>query len=167
QALVNPELDKEISLLREIVASGRTARSTVNIRIRQPLQRVTIAGSTELFGKLKSHEKEIKEELNVKFVEYATDLDIFQERQIQPNFGVIGPKFKQDSQRVASALKSLGSDEITELLRELENSGKTTIEVDGSTSPITLTQEDFRVEAIPKEGITLNSVYAKGHGPRV
>ncbi|MFQ5978987.1 MAG: isoleucine--tRNA ligase [Candidatus Heimdallarchaeota archaeon] len=164
QALINPELEKEISLLREIVASGRTARSTVNIRIRQPLQNVTLAGSTELFGKLKSHEKDIKEELNVKSVEYATDLDIFQERRIQPNFGVIGPKFKQDSQRVASALKSLGSDEIAGLLRELENSGKATIDGEGSTSPITLTQEDFRVEAIPKEGIILESLSSgKGH----
>jgi isoleucyl-tRNA synthetase len=164
KSLINSELEEEIGLLREIVASGRTARSNVNIRIRQPLQRVTLAGPVELFGKLKSYENEIKEELNVKSVEYATDLDIFQERRIQPNYGVVGPKFKQDSQHVANALKSMASDEVSELLHEIESSGKAARDVEGIASSITLTQEDFRVEVIAKEDIILESLNSgKGH----
>ncbi|MHA2496166.1 MAG: isoleucine--tRNA ligase, partial [Candidatus Hodarchaeales archaeon] len=164
KSLINSELEEEIGLLREIVASGRTARSNVNIRIRQPLQRVTLAGPVELFSKLKSYENEIKEELNVKSVEYASDLDIFQERRIQPNYGVVGPKFKQDSQHVANALKGMTSDEISELLQEIESSGKAARDVEGIANSITLTQEDFRVEVIPKEDIILESLNSgKGH----
>ncbi|MFX0113771.1 MAG: isoleucine--tRNA ligase [Candidatus Hodarchaeota archaeon] len=164
ERLINPELEEEIDLLREVIISGRTARSNVNIRIRQPLQRVILAGPAELFNKLKSYENEINEELNVKSIEYATDLDVFQERRIQPNFGIIGPKFKQNSQRVADALKNMTGNEITGLLQELESAGKATRNVEGIDEPVTLTQNDFRVEVIPKEDVILESLNSgRGH----
>ena len=91
-------------------------------------------------------------------------MDIFQERRILPNFGIIGPKFKQHSQQVADTLKAMSSNEIAGFLEELEALGKVERNMEGIDDLVTLTHEDFRVEVVPKEDIVMESLGSgKGH----
>ncbi len=160
ESLINDNLESEMALLRDIIASGRTARVNTNVRIRQPLQEVTLVGPSGLFAQVKRVESEIKEELNVKAVNYATALKIFQERRILPNFGILGPKFKQNSQHVANFLKNMSLDQMEELLKDLETQEEVEITIFDVESPVSITKKDFRIEVIPKEDVVLESLSA-------
>jgi isoleucyl-tRNA synthetase len=75
----------EIGEVRRIVELGRQARSTSGLKLRQPLRRLVVQGTT-----LADHADELRDELRVKEVEFgpveATEL------RVRPNLPVLGPK---------------------------------------------------------------------------
>jgi isoleucyl-tRNA synthetase len=81
------ELLAEIAEVRRVVELGRQARSASQLKLRQPLRRLVVAGASE---RAKAHTEEIAEELRVKGVEFgevgASEL------RVKPNLPVLGPK---------------------------------------------------------------------------
>jgi len=69
--LINPGLEKQMKLAREIVEKGHAARKKAGIKVRQPLAKLTVSGLPVPSKKLKLLKKLIKQELNVKDVQFT------------------------------------------------------------------------------------------------
>ncbi|MCG8451466.1 MAG: isoleucine--tRNA ligase, partial [Pirellulales bacterium] len=71
---VDQTLSEQMNLVREITSLGRQARSSAELKVRQPLAKVEVILADMTHGAwLESHAALIAEELNVKAVEFATD----------------------------------------------------------------------------------------------
>jgi isoleucyl-tRNA synthetase len=81
------ELLAEIAEVRRVVELGRQARSASQLKLRQPLRRLVVAGASE---RAQAHTDEIAEELRVKDVEFG-EVEA-SELRVKPNLPVLGPK---------------------------------------------------------------------------
>jgi isoleucyl-tRNA synthetase len=77
----------EIAAVRRVVELGRQARSASQLKLRQPLRRLVVAGAADA---ARGHAEEIAEELRVKAVEFG-DVEA-SELRVKPNLPVLGPK---------------------------------------------------------------------------
>jgi isoleucyl-tRNA synthetase len=84
---VDKALLDEIAEVRRVVELGRQARSTSQLKLRQPLRRLVVAGAASV---VQAHADEIADELRVKDVEFgeveASAL------KVKPNLPVLGPR---------------------------------------------------------------------------
>jgi isoleucyl-tRNA synthetase len=77
----------EIAEVRRVVDLGRKARTASQLKLRQPLRRLVVAGASE---RAHGHSDEIADELRVKDVEFG-DVEA-SELRVKPNLPVLGPK---------------------------------------------------------------------------
>ncbi len=90
---VDALLSDRMQLLREIASLGRSARMHAKLKVRQPLAKVeVILAESEHQPWLEAHEELLREELNVKAVEYTVEADQYISYQVQPNFKRLGPR---------------------------------------------------------------------------
>ncbi|MCX6139643.1 MAG: DUF5915 domain-containing protein [Candidatus Kapabacteria bacterium] len=95
---------------------------------------------------LQSVEDIIKEEINVKEIEYVSDDTNIVRRSAKPNFKVIGRKYGDTTQAVAQAIKSLTHDQV----RKLEQSSVIALTVGEQTVQIDF--EDVEIVSEDVEG---------------
>jgi isoleucyl-tRNA synthetase len=88
---------EEIGAVRRVVELGRQARSTSGIKLRQPLRRLVVEGTS-----LDGHVDEIADELRVKEVELGTVEAV--ELRVKPNLPKLGPKLGKELGAVRAAL---------------------------------------------------------------
>ncbi len=122
----------EIAEVRRVVELGRQARSASQLKLRQPLRRLVVAGAS----RAESHADEIAEELRVKEVEFG-DVEA-SELRVKPNLPVLGPK-------LGPALR-----EVRERLQrgEFEELAGGRFQVDGHV----LEPDEVLVERVGREG---------------
>jgi len=77
----------EMAQVRRVVELGRQARSTSELKLRQPLRRLVVAGAA---GDAARHSDEIADELRVKEVTFGEVES--SELRVKPNLPVLGPK---------------------------------------------------------------------------
>ena len=77
----------EIAEVRRVVELGRQARSSSQLKLRQPLRRLVVAGAA---ASAQGHVDEIADELRVKEVTFG-DVGA-SELRVKPNLPVLGPK---------------------------------------------------------------------------
>ena len=133
----------KMDLVRDVCSLGRFAREEVNIKVRQPISNLILpAADKEIIGNL---DTVIKEELNVKNIEYKEDMSEYLDYSVKPNFKelgkVLGPKIKL----LQDVMKNFGSKEV----EEIKNGGKT-ISLEGED--FTLTEDMVIISLQQKEG---------------
>ncbi|MFM6972042.1 MAG: DUF5915 domain-containing protein, partial [Alphaproteobacteria bacterium] len=85
------KLIEEMDLVRNICSSVLSIRDHKNLRVRLPLSSLTIIGkNSEKFTK---YFEIISEEVNVKKIDLASDINQYAEYKLQLNFKKIGAKF--------------------------------------------------------------------------
>ena len=89
----------EIAEVRRVVELGRQARSSSQLKLRQPLRRLVVAGAARVEG----HADEIAEELRVKEVEFG-EVEA-SELRVKPNLPVLGPKLGAALREVRESLQ--------------------------------------------------------------
>ncbi len=114
--LIINDLEEKMMMAQTIVTLARSLREKAKIRVRQPLQRLLIPVlNPEQRRNIQYFENIIKEELNVKELEYVSgDTDIVT-KKAKGNFKVLGRKFGKMTQPVANAIKTLTNEQIKEL----------------------------------------------------
>jgi len=147
-ALIDKRVESRMDLVRELVTLGRSARESVKIKVRQPLQEVIVDGKYEsLIGDLVPL---IMEELNVKHVEFAQNLPDYMNFQLKPNFKVLGPLVGKNMGAFGNALSSLDP----QVYAMRFDAGETiTLEVAGETFEATSDHVLININA--KEGFTV------------
>ncbi len=145
--LIDVELEEKMSLAQTIVTLARSLREKAKIRVRQPLQRLLIPVLNPAQRRnIQYFESIIKEELNVKEIEYVSgDTDIVT-KKAKGNFKVIGKKFGKMTQAVANAIKEMTNDDI----RELETNNKFKLTV--NETEVDITMEDVEIQSDNIEG---------------
>ncbi|MSR35903.1 MAG: isoleucine--tRNA ligase [Gemmatimonadetes bacterium] len=102
-------LEAEMAAARAIVSLGRAAREEVKVRVRQPLSVVhaVVPGGARMRPEVL---EVVKDELNVKRVEFvASGADLVQ-LVAKPNFRALGPRFQKQSEAAAAAIRALSHD---------------------------------------------------------
>lgn len=146
-AAIDATLSDRMRLLREIASLGRSARMESKLKVRQPLARVEVILADDAHQAwLEQHDALLREELNVKQIDYTKDADQYIDYQVQPNFKRLGPRVGRLMPKVKQALAEADG---AELLRQLDASGGVTLQVDGES--IVLDDQDIQVRLQAKE----------------
>ncbi len=146
--LVDKRIEERMDLVRDLVGLGRASREAAKIKVRQPIQKVLIDGKyEELISDLTPL---IKEELNVKEVEFTTDLKEYMNFSLKPNFKVAGPILGSKIKAYGKALASLDASVVVPKLQ----SGETvTIDLDGEDFEVS--EELVMINTDAKEGFNV------------
>ncbi len=143
-------LEDEMRAVRVLVSLGRAGREEVKIRVRQPLGRVVAVVPDGL--ELRSGTVELlKDELNVKSVDFLDSVEGLVSLAARPNFKMLGPRFQKESEAVASAIRALSQEELAGY-REGE---PVSVEVGGRRIP--LEQGDLEVIEESKGDLVVRS----------
>ena len=137
-SLIDPALEERMGTVIDLVSLGRAARNKVQIKVRQPLTVMKVARKHQAV--LDSMKELIKEELNIKNLEYIDNPDAYVSYTIKPNFPVLGPKYGKLLQAIA---KELSQSDAAALVKTLRETGALNLNVGGT--PVTLTHEDVEV----------------------
>ncbi|MBQ6820212.1 MAG: isoleucine--tRNA ligase [Clostridium sp.] len=140
---IDKNLEKEMNLAYTIVKLGRSARNGANIKNRQPLSKMLLSTDSipAYYGDI------IKDELNIKSVEFGADLSQYVNFEIKPNLPVLG---RQYGKLIPGIRKEIASRNQMELAQNLQSGGTEVITVDGTE--ITLNSESVLVTMQGLEG---------------
>ncbi len=147
-AAVDEELSARMALAREIVSLGRSARMGAKLKVRQPLSLVEVVlvdPSRQAW--LEEHAALIREELNVKNVEFASKADQYINYTVLPDLKRLGPRL---GKRLPALRKCLSQIDPAQLLGDLEAQKKASLDLpDG---PVVLDVDDIQVRLQAKPG---------------
>jgi isoleucyl-tRNA synthetase len=153
--LIDVELERRMDAAQRITSLARSLRERANLKVRQPLRRILIpVNSPSERRDIQLVEDIIKEEINVKFIEFVSEDNSDIVRKVaKPNFKIIGKKFGKSTQGVANFIKELKNDTI----KLIELNGKITTNIDGNDLDISL--EDIEIMSEDIEGWLVTSEY--------
>ncbi|MBN1826982.1 MAG: isoleucine--tRNA ligase [Candidatus Eisenbacteria bacterium] len=138
---VDPALERVMGIAREAVTLGRSVRTRVSIKTRQPVGRIVIAlpegESTDGFASVR---ETIREELNARELEIVAGADPWIELVAKPVFSALGPEFGKRAGRVAETIRALPSD----VIRSIRDDGAADVTVDGEK--VALRPEHLEIE---------------------
>ncbi len=137
-----------MALARKIVELGRAARNKGKIKNRQPLGKILVqlrnAGDEELLSDLSGI---IKEELNIKEIEYIHVAEEYFTYFLKPRFDLLGPKY---GKQMSGISREIAKANVMELLTEAKEKGHVILHVNGED--ITVAAEELDIRAQDKEG---------------
>ncbi len=148
--LIDANLEAEMKTIIDLVSLGRAARNTSQIKVRQTLQKLFVPERTKHV--VERMLELIKEEINIKEIEYISENDDFVHFEMKPNFKVMGPKFGKDMKKLAGHLRTLNGGEI---LACFKKGNAFTFEIDGQE--FSIVEEDVAVSIQQREGFVFES----------
>ncbi|MGI6177086.1 MAG: isoleucine--tRNA ligase [Eubacterium sp.] len=154
--LIDDKEEERMDLVRTISTLGRGLREKERIKVRQPLTEIVVDGKFEpVIGDLSDL---IKDELNVKNVDFENDLGKFMNFSLKPDFKAAGPVLGKKIKDFSAALAKADA---AELNSELEKNGSVVMNLGGEETDIPKEFVDVRINA--KEGFSVameNNVFA-------
>ena len=148
---IDHDLLERMALAQQIAALGRSARSTSNIKLRQPLARARVHAGPRAV-ELGALADLVTDELNVKaleFVEQEGDL-VEYEIGLLPN--ILGPKYGKRFPVLRRAVASKSPAETRALARQLQAGLGVTVELDDGGPAVDLDPEEVEVRTHGREG---------------
>jgi isoleucyl-tRNA synthetase len=147
ESVIDNDLENRMRQAQGIVSLARSLREKAKIKTRQPLRRILLpVDSPAMRRQLQTVEDIIKEEINVKEIEYVSDDTNIVRRSAKPNFKIIGKKYGDGTQLVAQAIKTLTH----EMVRKLEQSSVLALTIEDKTVQIDF--EDVEIISEDIEG---------------
>ncbi len=114
----DPELVAAMDLLRAAVTPALGLREARGLRVRLPLAKAILAGQATNSA-IEPLKQLLADELNVKSVEFSTDVDAYGTFRLVPNPRVLGPRLGKEVQAVIKAAKAgdwqVGADDTVEV----------------------------------------------------
>ena len=102
---IDEPLSLRMSLVREIASLGRSARMGAKLKVRQPLAKVeVILADRSEQGWLADHAELLREELNVKQVEFTEQADQYITYTVLPDLKRLGPRLGKRLPALKAAL---------------------------------------------------------------
>ena len=147
EAEIDKKLEEEMSLAYKIVKLGRSARNSVNIKNRQPLSEMLISVDTLP----KYYADIVKEELNVKNIEFGAEMSKYVDFEIKPNLPVLGKEYGKLIPKIREEISKLNQ---MELANKVKNGGIEYIVIDDTE--IGLNQENLLVTMQGKDGFAFS-----------
>jgi isoleucyl-tRNA synthetase len=141
---INKELEEDMEALLKVVVLGRAARNTANIKNRQPIGTMYVKSEKEMD---QFYTDIIADELNVKEVKFAKDVESFISYSFKPQLRTVGPKYGKLLGGIRTALTELNG---TAAMKELKETGFLTLDINGNK--VELAEEDLLIETAQTEG---------------
>ena len=144
--VIDAALEERMQLAQDVCSLVLSLRKKVNIKVRQPLQKVLIPVlNPEMKGQLEKIEDLIIAEVNVKELEYITETEGIIKKKIKANFKTLGAKLGSNMKEAAALIANFNQHQIT----ELEVKGNYELEISNSKFQITLADVEISAEDIP------------------
>ena len=149
EAWIDKDLEADMKELLEIVVLGRACRNTANIKNRQPIGIMYVKAEKKMD---KFYTDIIADELNVKEVKFADDVESFISYSFKPQLRTVGPKYGKLLGGIKQALTDING---TAAMNELRTNGVLKLDINGND--VELTEEDLLIETAQTEGYVSES----------
>lgn len=143
---IDSALETRMQMAQDICSLVLSIRKKVNIKVRQPLQKILIPVLDPAMKlAIEQMEDLILAEVNVKEINYITETEGVISKKLKPNFKLLGAKLGTKMKQASAVIAGLSQNEIA----ELERSGILHIDVDGTSIPLLINEVDIIAEDIP------------------
>ena len=149
EAWIDKDLEADMKELLEIVVLGRACRNTANIKNRQPIGTMYVKAEKKMDA---FYTDIIADELNVKEVKFADDVESFISYSFKPQLRTVGPKYGKLLGGIKQALTDING---TAAMNELRTNGVLKLDINGND--VELTEEDLLIETAQTEGYVSES----------
>ena len=134
KTLIDKDLEEKMDLAQKISSMVLALRRKVNIKVRQPLQKIIVPIlDNSMATKIDAVKKLILTEVNVKELEYITDTTGILVKKIKPNFKTLGPKYGKYMKGISQAVGAFTQQDII----NMERLGKCTVLVENENIELT------------------------------
>ncbi len=142
--VIDKELEQNMKAVLKIVVMGRACRNTANIKNRQPIGSMFVKAPFEL---PEFYTEIIEDELNVKKVEFTTDVSAYTSYSFKPQLRTVGPKYGKYLGQIKKALSELDGNAA---MAELRSKG--VLKLDSISDEVVLLEEDLLIAMTQMEG---------------
>jgi isoleucyl-tRNA synthetase len=143
---IDPPLEERMQLAQDASSLILSLRKRMNIKVRQPLQKVLIPIlNPEMKDHLQKVEDLIRAEVNIKEIQYLSGTDGFIKKKVKPNFIALGKKLGSKMKAVTAALAGFSQPDIA----KLEKEGNITLIVNQEPIILSIQEVDIISEDIP------------------
>ena len=142
---VDPDMEKQMDALLEVIQLGRACRNTANMKVRQPLDRLYVKGASfdEAYKDL------CRDELNVREVIFTEDARAFTTYKLKPQMRTLGPKYGKLLGKIGQHLGEMDGNDVVDAFNRGEQVSFT---IDDTL--VTLDKADVLTEPMQKTGFT-------------
>ncbi|MBQ3400640.1 MAG: class I tRNA ligase family protein, partial [Lachnospiraceae bacterium] len=142
--MIDAALEQKMDIVLKVVTMGRAARNTANRKNRQPLAKMFVKAPGEL---PEYYQDIIREELNVKEVEFTDEVSAFTSYSFKPQMRTLGPKYGKLLGGIKNALAGLDGQAA---MAELNANGVLKLDIDGNA--VELAPDDLLIDTQQVEG---------------
>ena len=148
-SFIDTELEKNMDEVLRVVVLGRACRNATGIKTRQPIGKMYVCAAFALDS---FYTDIISDELNVKEVEWKTDVSDYTKYTFKPQLKTLGPKYGKMIGKIKQTLEELDGNKA---YGELKEAGVLRLSIDGTD--IELAEEDLLIGMIQAEGFVADS----------
>ncbi|TFH28103.1 MAG: isoleucine--tRNA ligase [Bacteroidia bacterium] len=146
EALIDTDLEARMDVAQKLSSMILGLRRKVNIKVRQPLNKMMLPVSDPAFREqVEAVKALILNEVNVKDIEYITNTAGILVKRIKPNFKTLGPRFGKQMKEVSGVINGLEQEQIA----AFEKAGSYEIQVSGAHVLLGLEDVEIISEDIP------------------
>ena len=139
-------LEERMQMAQDICSLVLSIRKKVNIKVRQPLQKILIPVlDPKQKAAIEQMEELILAEVNVKEINYITETEGVISKKLKPNFKLLGAKLGTKMKQASAVITALSQAQIT----QLEKDGVLNLDIDGDTIPLLVSEVEIIAEDIP------------------
>jgi isoleucyl-tRNA synthetase len=139
-------LEERMQMAQDICSLVLSIRKKVNIKVRQPLQKILIPVlDPKMKAAIEQMEALILAEVNVKEINYITETEGVISKKLKPNYKLLGAKLGTKMKQASSVITSLSQAQIS----ELEKEGVLNLDIEGEIIPLLLSEVEIIAEDIP------------------
>ncbi len=145
-AVINTDLEERMNLAQRVSSLVLGLRRKVNIKVRQPLAKITIPILNPHFAEqLEAVSDIITSEINVKELVFLDDASVVLVKKIKANFKLLGKKHGKNMKAVSAAIQAFTQENIA----EIETKGLLTVDLGQETFELLLEEVEIHFEDIP------------------
>jgi len=141
---IDADLEKKMEEVLSVVVLGRACRNNASIKNRQPMAKMFVKADfalPEFFTDI------IKDELNIKSVEFTDNVSSFVSYSFKPQLRTVGPKYGKFLGEIKTKLANIDG---RAAMAELESTGVLKLELSGVTAE--LTKDDLLIDSAQTSG---------------
>jgi len=143
---IDAALETRMQMAQDICSLVLSIRKKVNIKVRQPLQKILIPVLDPSMKKaIEQMEELILAEVNVKEINYITDTEGVISKKVKANFKVLGAKLGTKMKQASALIANLTQAQIS----SLEKDGSLPLVMEGETIQLLINEVDIIAEDIP------------------
>ena len=146
ESLIDADLERMMSLAQRTSSMVLALRRKVNIKVRQPLQKIIIPVlDKDMARYIDAVRTLIQGEVNVKAIELISDTTGIITKRIKPNFKTLGPKYGKYMKQIAALVATFTQEQIA----AVENDAETILSIDGEQLTTTVADYEIVSEDMP------------------
>lgn len=134
----------EVEIIREVITGALKLRNESNLKVKQPLNTLYLMG----YDEIKRYENTIKDELNIKNIEYLDNKDSICVEYLSLDFKVAGTLFKEKVNEIKDLVTNIS--DMNKVVQDYKNNSEIAIE------GINIPKEALKLNYKYKEDVVVN-----------